>query len=263
MKVQNMDENQKPKQTDDARSPAWTTAHPIDFYVTEPERFRELYRGRFADLFFANEDRVAHKWLHYFAIYDHLLQPFVGTAVRMLEIGVNKGGSLALWRRFFGEKAVIFGVDVNPECAALDSADAAVRIGSQDDATFLEKVVAEMGGIDVVLDDGSHVATHQRASYNILFPLLNEGGLYLIEDMCTAYWPPYQGGLGRPGTAIEFLKEKVDEMHRHYLAPGLNTPEHMTDIESVQFFDSIAAVRKRRQLPRHHLMVPPAAKQGA
>jgi hypothetical protein len=113
-----------------------------------------------------------------------------------------------------------------------------------------------MGGVDVVLDDGSHIATHQRASFDVLFPLLAEGGLYMIEDVHTAYWPGFEGGLRKRGTAIEFLKEKVDEIHKHYIKDGLNNTESMSDIESIQFFDSIAVVRKRKQLPRFHVKSP-------
>jgi hypothetical protein len=136
-----------------------------------------------------------------------------------------------------------------------------VRIGSQDDPQFLRKVVAEMGGVDVVLDDGSHIASHQRVSFDVLYPLLGEGGSYLIEDMHTAYWPAFEGGLKRPGTAIEFLKSKLDDMHMHYVKSGLNNAESIPDIESIQFFDSIAVIKKRKQRPRFHVKVPPGRDQ--
>jgi len=78
----------------------------------------------------------------------------------------------------------------------------------------------------------------------------------MIEDMQTAYWPLFQGGLKRKGTAVEFLKDKIDEIHKHYRNKGLNNLRSMPDIESIQFFDAIAVVRKRKQLPRFHIMVP-------
>lgn len=185
-------------------------APSIDDFAIEPDdAVRAAYgAGRAAEIFFANQGRTVHKWLHYLAIYNSLLGPYVGSAVRMLEIGVYKGGSLALWRKFLGDKATLFGVDIDPSCARYDGERGSVRIGSQDDPEFLAQVVAEMGGVDIVLDDGSHVASHQRVSFETLFPLLSEGGLYLIEDMHTAYWPSYEGGLGKPGTAVEFLKDK-------------------------------------------------------
>ena len=88
-------------------------------------------------------------------------------------------------------RRVIFGIDVDPKCAAFDGT-AVVRIGSQDDPKFLRDVAAEMKGIDVVLDDGSHVGRHQRASFDVLFPLLSDGGIYIIEDVCTSYWPHWE-----------------------------------------------------------------------
>ncbi len=226
------------------------------FGTKASDALRSTYKGRSADIFFTNKSHLIHKWLHYLPIYDQTLEPFVGTKVRMLEIGVSKGGSLGLWRKFLGEDATIFGIDIQPACAVYDGEAASVRIGSQDDPQFLRSVVSEMGGLDIVLDDGSHVASHQRTSFNVLFPLLSEGGLYIIEDMHTAYWPSFEGGLKRRGTAIEFLKDKIDYMHRHYRTRGLNTEAMMPDIESIQFFDSIAVVRKRKQLPRYHVMAP-------
>ncbi len=214
------------------------------------------FTGRLGEIFLSNKGDLIHKWVHYLPIYEKLFFPFVGTAVRFLEIGVLKGGSLKMWREYFGQKASIFGIDIDPCCEAYDGKYGHVRIGSQTDPEFLRRVVSEIGGIDIVLDDGSHVASHQKLSFNILFPLLSEGGLYLIEDLHTAYWPGYGGGLKRNGTAIEFLKGKVDEIHEHYYRPSLNHPETMPYIESIQFFDSIAAIVKRKQLPRHHVQVP-------
>jgi hypothetical protein len=214
------------------------------------------YAGRSAEIFFKNENEPVFKWLHYLPIYDRLLGKYVDQPIRFLEIGVFKGGSMNLWREFFGPQATIFGIDIDPACAAFDGISGSVRIGSQDDPDFLRRVVEEMGGVDVILDDGSHVASHQRASYDALFPLLSEGGLYLIEDLHTSYWPNYEGGLRRSGTGIEFLKEKIDSMHQHYFTQGVNTSDDIPPIESIQFFDSIAAIEKRRQEPRGCVLVP-------
>lgn len=227
-----------------------------DFSGEATDEIRAACRGRSAELFFSTEEETAHKWLHYLPIYDEIFSPFIGSKVRFLEIGVSKGGSLRMWRKLLGEDATIFGVDIDKNCAVFDGKYARVRIGSQDDPAFMTRVVEEMGGLDVVLDDGSHIASHQRASFEILFARLSEGGLYVIEDLHTSYWPKMEGGVRRPGAAIEFLKAKIDEMHRHYYERGLNTPSSMPDIESIAFFDSIAVVRKRKQQPRSHVIVP-------
>lgn len=212
--------------------------------------------GRLGKIFFSNKEDIVHKWIHYLPVYERLFSPFIGTAVRFLEIGVFKGGSLKMWREFFGQRAIIVGIDIDPKCKAYDGKYGQVRIGSQADPEFLRRVVTEMAGVDIILDDGSHIGSHQRATFNVLFSLLSQGGLYVIEDLHTAYWPRFGGGLKRSGTAIEFLKDKVDEIHKHYYRRDHNCPEMMPDIESIQFFDSIASIVKRKQLPRHHVMVP-------
>ena len=227
-----------------------------DFLVAPTPEMAQTVGGKFGGLFFEHDGDVVNKWLHYLPIYDALVLPYAGSDVRMLEIGVSKGGSLALWRKALGEKATIFGIDIDPKCAEFDGKFATVRIGSQDDAGFLKDVVREMGGVDIVLDDGSHVASHERASFETLFPLLSEGGLYMIEDVHTAYWPSFEGGLKRSGTAIEFMKKQIDEMHGHYLNKARNTETAIPPIESIQFFDSVIAVRKRKQAPRLHVNVP-------
>lgn len=217
---------------------------------------QSLYKGRCADIFFRNSGPGIFKWLHYLPIYDRLFEKYSGRPVRFLEIGVLAGGSMHMWRTYFGPLATIFGIDINPDCAGYGGLAGEVRIGSQDDPEFLRSVVSEMGGVDIVLDDGSHVARHQRASFDVLFPLLSDGGLYVIEDLHTSYWPDYEGGLKREGTGLEFLKEKIDLIHEHYFTRGANKPERMAPIGSIQFFDSIAAIEKRAQLPRHLTIAP-------
>ena len=216
-----------------------------------------LYPGRCADIFFGNTGPVVMKWLHYLPIYDRLFARFAGRPVKFLEIGVLGGGSIHMWREYFGPLATIYGIDVNPDCAPYGRDAGQVRIGSQDDPEFLRAVVQEMGGVDVVLDDGSHIASHQRTSFDVLFPLLPNGGLYVIEDLHTSYWPDYEGGLKRAGTMIEYLKDMIDQMHTHYYVEGTNRSDRMVPVSSIQFFDSIAAIEKIGQLPRSFAIAPP------
>ena len=228
-----------------------------NYHLKERPDLDSLPSGRMAELFFSNSDETVNKWIHYLPIYDRILGRYQNTDLKFLEIGVFKGGSMRLWRNFFGEEATIFGVDIDPSCKMYDGKSGQVRIGSQGDPDFLSGVVEEMGGVDVVLDDGSHISAHQRISYETLFPLLSDGGLYLIEDMHTAYWPSYEGGLRRRGTAVEFLKDQIDSMHAHYRDQSKNTAASILPIGSIQFFDSIAVVEKQAQEARKFVMVPP------
>lgn len=184
--------------------------------AAEDIRRKYGFDGDLARLFAGNAGPEVHKWHHYIPIYDRHLSRFRGTPVRFLEIGVSKGGSLEMWRCYLGDAAVICGIDIKPACAALDGRAGMVRVGSQDDPAFLDRVVEEMGGLDVVLDDGSHRMAHVRASLAHLFPRLATGGAYLIEDLHAAYWERYGGGLDAPANFFNEVRSIVDDMHRWY-----------------------------------------------
>jgi predicted O-methyltransferase YrrM len=226
--------------------------HPTmaDFAI-DASRGPELAKtidGEIARLFFATEGHLVHKWLHYLEAYQRYFAPYKnGPPVRMLEIGVSKGGSLDLWRRYFGPEATIYGIDINPACANVATPPNQVRIGSQADPAFLKSVIDEMGAPDLILDDGSHVAGHQAVSFNVLFPLLKEGGLYAIEDIQTAYWPAvYDGGYRRQGTVIELVKTMIDDMHAWYHRHPTTTPAK-DQIGAIHIHDSVIFIEKRRR----------------
>lgn len=230
--------------------------HPMAISAAEARAELQQTPSDLVTIFTQNEGRTIHKWLHYFPIYEQYFTPYRGTDFKMLEIGVFKGGSLEMWRKYFGPDAIITGVDINPECAGFVDPPNRVAIGSQADPAFMRNVVAEMGGLDVVLDDGSHIAKHQRASFDILFPLLAEGGLYIIEDTHTAYWPiEYAGGYRRSGTAIELAKTLIDDMHHWYHEKGVTIPGG-GEIGAIHIHDSIIAIEKRRVGAPRHAMIP-------
>jgi hypothetical protein len=200
-------------------------------------------------LYYGHQGRLVHKWDHYLAIYERHLRRFRENGarpVRLLEIGINHGGSLQLWRKYFGPGATIFGVDIDPRCRVLDSPDMPVRIGSQTDPEFLRRVVGEMGGIDIVVDDGSHVASHQRSSFETLFPLLDPDGVYIVEDLHTSYWRgKFEGGFRRRGTFIEETKALVDDLHGWYHPAKARFPDVRQTVDGVHIYDSLVVIEKR------------------
>ncbi len=213
--------------------------------------------GELSRIFFAHRGRVISKWVHYLEIYERHFAPFRirDAPVTMLEIGVAKGGSLQMWREYFGGRATIFGVDIDPNCANRVSPPNQVRIGSQDDPDFLRAVIAEMGAPDIILDDGSHIPRHQRASFDVLFPELKYGGLYVIEDLHTAYWPGgFKGGYRRRGTAIELVKDMIDDLHAWYHRHSTTTPGK-DEIGAIHVYDSMVVIEKLRKWQPGHLKV--------
>jgi cephalosporin hydroxylase len=223
-----------------------------DISAEEAAKLEKQHHTELGRLFFGHRGRIMQKWVHYLDLYDAYLSEFRQRPVRLLEIGVNRGGSLELWREYFGKDAVIFGVDLNPECAELFEAPNQVRIGSQADPIFLRSVVAEMGTPDIIIDDGSHVAHHQRVSFETLFPLLAAGGIYVIEDMHTAYWRgEWGGGYKRRGTAVELVKQLIDDMHGWWHRRAGRFADRQ-DITAIHIHDSITFIEKGpREKPRH------------
>lgn len=220
-------------------------------------------RSELEEIFFAGDGRLVHKWVHYLEIYETHFARFRDTPVRMLEIGVFQGGSLDMWRHYFGDRATLFGVDIDPKCAEKVTPPNQVRIGSQADPDFLRQVVEEMGGVDIVLDDGSHRGADQWTSYRTLFPLLAENGLYAIEDLQTSYWAEdYEGGFGKRDTGIGLIKSVIDEIHGWYHEEAENTLARDWAY-GVHAYDGIAVIEKRRKERPGHIMIRPRWKREA
>ncbi len=212
--------------------------------VAEDIREKYGYDGDLLQILSENKEYAVHKWHHYIPLYDKYFSRFRGRPIRFLEIGVSEGGSLQMWRRFLGEDAIIFGIDINPQCAHFDGDAAQVRIGSQDDPEFLNSVVEEMGGIDVVLDDGSHHMPHLRASLRTLFPRLNTGGVYFVEDLHTAFWPNYSGGMDADANFFNLVRDIMDDMHTWYHDQGVGRPGIGDAVSGLHVYDSVVVLEK-------------------
>ena len=210
------------------------------------------YDGDLLSIFAENKGKLVHKWHHYIPIYDRYFSRFRGKRVRMLEIGVSGGGSLAMWRKYFGGDAIIYGIDINPACAAFNGHDGQVRIGSQDDSEFLQSVVAEMGGVDIVLDDGSHIMRHIKSSLLTLFPLLSMGGIYLIEDLHACYWSEYGGGYGSNESFFHVVLELINDMHHWYHDRGFARDGVGSALGAIHIHDSIVTLEKAKSVSPVH-----------
>ena len=137
------------------------------------------------ECFEAHEGRQIDKWAHYLPIYERHFAPYVGQAVRVLEIGVDHGGSLQLWKAYFGARAQIVGVDIDPRCKGYEEPQIQVEIGNQEDPAFWDSLWDHYTGFDIVIDDGSHRKSDQETSFKALWP--STRGIYLIEDCHFGY----------------------------------------------------------------------------
>jgi hypothetical protein len=194
--------------------------------------------------FLTNDGRLIHKWKHYFPIYERHFREFVYKPVTFIEIGCGRGGSLQMWKRYFGPHARIVGIDILPECKEFEEDQIEIRIGAQQDLQFLENVIAEFGAPDIVLDDGSHVMSHVIASFQFLYPRVAKNGVYLVEDLHTAYWEEYEGGLRKPATFIELSKNLLDELNADHSRGALVPTEFTQTTLSMHFYDSVVVFEK-------------------
>lgn len=206
-------------------------------------------RPGFGELFEQNAGPLVHKCPHYFPIYDRELGRHRGTSPTVLEIGVFHGGSLRLWKRYFGPRTTVVGIDIDPRCAELGGEDIHVRTGDQSDIEFLARVCEEFGPFDVVIDDGSHLPRHQILSLEHLWPAVVEGGTYLVEDLCTNYWPEYEGGPGTH-TFMDVTRDLVDEINAFNSRSDDLVPSHWTsEIVGMHVYDSVVVLEKGQHGP--------------
>lgn len=112
----------------------------------------------------------------------------------ILEIGVFKGGSLQMWKHYFdaaNHNVKVYGIDINPDCKALEEENIEIFIGSQEDREFLRSVKEQIGKVDILIDDGGHTMDQQIITFEELFDLVSEDGIYLCEDLHTSYMEAY------------------------------------------------------------------------
>lgn len=194
-------------------------------------------------------DKASHHH-DFLTIYEAYLRRMRHEKFTMLEIGVHKGSSLRTWEEYF-PNAKIVGVDIKEESRALQSERAVVEIGSGGDPKFLRGLVAKHGRFQLIVDDGSHIWEHQKVAFTTLFPSLRDGGVFIIEDLNTSYFPKWQKGF--PGiSTVEWLKNGIDHLVSGGMellhASGVEGPERTTwssAVDQVIFLKKSAIVIKR------------------
>jgi len=223
----------------------------VDRYRQNRMRSRKVLAApSLFDLFDRNEGRLMDKWLHYFPIYERHFAPYRGNSPTFLEIGVSHGGSLDMWRQWLGRGTHVIGIDIDPRCTTLAGRGIDIRIGDQAAPDFLDEIIAEFGPFDIVLDDGGHFPHAQIASLDRLWSAVKPGGVYVVEDTHTNYWPGYDGGLLRPDTFIEHVKPLVDDLHGfHSQLPEHQPSEWTHTLGAAHFYDSVVVLDREDRTP--------------
>lgn len=181
------------------------------------------------------------------------LSPFRNKRINLLEIGIGGyddpqcgGNSLRMWKRYF-PYGKIYGLDIYDKSALQESRIKTFK-GSQVDKEFLNEVVNEIGEIDIIIDDGSHINEHVIETFNLLFPKLKDGGVYAIEDTQTSYWEEYGGDgtdLNNPKTMMNYFKSLIDTLnHQEFAKPGHQPSYFDKKIISMHFYHNMIFIYK-------------------
>eukprot|EP00392_Amoebophrya_sp_AT5.2_P006068 g6078.t1 len=216
------------------------------------------------------------KWHHYFQVYHRHLDPlraYKDQRINMLVLGVQSGGEVGMWQDYFGPNLHYYGIDINPGCKAVEQryANTKIFIGDQSDGSFLtavkDEIVASGTPIHTILDDGSHIAWHQIASFETLYPHLHiYNGVYIVEDVTTNYANPAGNSVHRQPapnpnfaamypavnspseTFVEHMKTRVDYVNGYwkYGEGGVNpwSDPFVTSVNDIAFYDGMVVVEK-------------------
>lgn len=195
------------------------------------------------EIFKEDITRPSIKWYHYFEIYEKHLSKYIHQNVKVLEIGVQDGGSLQMWKKYLGENSLIVGIDIDPYCK-YEEEQITVEIGSQSDKQFLEQIVNKYGPFDIIIDDGSHIQNDILTSFFFLYPLLNSDGCYIIEDLHTSYFKHFNGGLNSKNNVVSLISNYVHDMNSDYIKEPYE--KTLENISSISFYDSMIAIEKEK-----------------
>ena len=181
----------------------------------------------------------------YFEVYDELFSKYRNKKITFVEIGILGGGSLFMWRNFFGPKARIIGIDLNPSAKKWTKYGFEVFIGDQSDVNFWKIFKKKVGEIDIILDDGGHRYIDQITSIECILSNIKQDGIIVVEDTHTSY----MDGFGdKKYSLINYIKHKIDKInHKSHKLKSVNFKEN---IWSIKVYESIIAIfikKKQKQ----------------
>ncbi|MES2948360.1 MAG: glycosyltransferase [Pseudomonadota bacterium] len=208
------------------------------------------------DFFENREHRMIHKWMHYFEIYERHFSQFRNKSISLLEFGVLHGGSLQMWKHYFGPGTQIYGADINPRCAELAEENITILLADQESRESLQHLCKTLPKFDIIIDDGGHTMVQQMTTFEEMWGQLKDGGIYLCEDMHTSYWPAFGGAYKAPTNFMEYTKNLIDQLNAWYSVEGsgLTVDAFTRSAFAMHYYDSILVIEKRAMKAPHARM---------
>jgi hypothetical protein len=212
--------------------------------------------SKLRDIFFNDIPLRSDKWDPYFDVYETYFSKFINKSPVVVEVGIQGGGSLQMWKKFFGDSATIIGIDVDEEVKKLPLDGVEVVIGDQSDSVFWQKFLIECPVIDVFIDDGGHTMNQQIVTLLSVWPHISDNGVFVCEDTHTSYWEQYGGGLNNSNSFIEFSKNIIDIIHAEHI--NMKPPEALYqlfyNLKSISFYDSQVVLQKGKTTFKRHIV---------
>jgi hypothetical protein len=204
-----------------------------------------------------NCDKITHHEYH--NIYEKFLKHMYDNNGSILEIGLDVGNSLKMWLELF-KNAFIYGIEIN---RGMDGERYKVFKADQSNEKHLTSIKTELTDKNIffIVDDGSHIPEHQLLTFNILFPLLSENGVYIIEDIETSYWTkeglygyPTRYGYKHPNSIIEVFKDVLDTINCEFSQKTECRVKNLDYIDSITFSRNCIIIVKKKQNRRKYRM---------
>lgn len=181
----------------------------------------------------------------YFHTYEHLLASYRGKVFTFVEVGVSNGGSLLMWRDYFGPQARIIGIEYNPDGKRFEADGFEIHIGNQADPDFWTKFFESVGDVDVILDDGGHTNDQQIITAHHCLPHIRDGGMLIVEDAHTSYYRDF----GNPSrfSFMNYAKHIVDAINTR--SPKVKASDNALNkiVQFMGFYESIVTFHVNRR----------------
>ena len=190
---------------------------------------------------YKNLKHVSLKCDTYFQAYEEIFNKYVGKKITFVEVGVLHGGSLFMWREYFGKEARIIGIDLHPKAKELEKYGFEIYIGSQSDESFWKDFFAKVGKIDILLDDGGHGNDQQIITLVESIHNTNDDGIIVIEDVHASYMKRF----GNPSkhSFVNYSKYLINVVNSRFPETKIKKNDFKNKIYSVSFYESIVAIK--------------------
>lgn len=194
---------------------------------------------------FKKSPYFSFKYTSYFDTYDYLFKNLNNEELTVVEIGVQLGGSLFMLRDYFGKKARIIGIDMNPYAKKFEKYGFEIFIGNQADINFWNNFKKKVGRIDILIDDGGHTFEQQIVTVESNIDNMNDEGMIIVEDTHTSY---LDGFGNNKYSFINYVKMKIDKInYRFHL---LAHKKYEKKIWSIEIFESLIVFRVNKSLSK-------------